>query len=298
MSPATPNLIDESLWRHAPIHQGGPVVIGFAGTTTHGDDLAMIEEAFRLIALKHGRDVAFHFMGCVTERLSALPGVTHARFTPDYESNSLALQSTRMDLAVVPLVNDRFNSCKSNIKWLEFSACGIAGIYSDLTPYNSCIRSGQTGLFAGNSNEDWFNVIDLLVTNPSLRRDIARQARQEVLSNYSLASSKLGLYEETYGRILAQHRKLLLRGDAATGIKLQICGVDLDVAASHEPNLSNVVQRVNRALSRQGTNGGSYSGKGAGAPARGGKDPVRTGTAAIGDGVVSTEVTGLCPNAG
>jgi hypothetical protein len=167
-----------------------------------------------------------------------------------------------------------------------------------LTPYNSCIRSGQTGLFAGNSNEDWFNVIDLLVTNPSLRRDIARQARQEVLSNYSLASSKLGLYEETYGRILAQHRKLLLRGDAATGIKLQICGVDLDVAASHEPNLSNVVQRVNRALSRQGTNGGSYSGKGAGAPARGGKDPVRTGTAAIGDGVVSTEVTGLCPNAG
>jgi glycosyltransferase involved in cell wall biosynthesis len=109
-------------------------------------------------------------------------------------------------------VNNRFNSCKSNITWLEFSACGIAGIYSDLTPYNSCIRSGQTGLFAGNSNEDWFNVIDLLVTNPSLRRDIARQARQEVLSNYSLASSKLGLYEETYGRILAQHRKLLLRG--------------------------------------------------------------------------------------
>jgi hypothetical protein len=58
----------------------------------------MIEEAFRLIALKHGRDVAVHFMGCVTERLRAPPGVTHARFTPDYESYSLALQSTRMDL--------------------------------------------------------------------------------------------------------------------------------------------------------------------------------------------------------
>ncbi len=249
-----PNLIDERLWQHARTHQAGPVVIGFAGTTTHGDDLAMIEEAFSLISQKHGKNVAFHFMGCVTDRLSRLPGATHAQFTPDYESYAQALQSTRMDLAVVPLVDNRFNSCKSNIKWLEFSACGVAGVYSDLAPYNTCIRPGQTGLLAGNSTLDWFNTIDSLVSNASLRVNIAQQARQEVLSSYSLGSSKLGLYEQTYRSVVAQYRGRGLGQSGATGgsrggIDLQICGVDLGIAASQEPNLSDVVQRVNRALS-------------------------------------------------
>ncbi|HEX2524322.1 MAG TPA: glycosyltransferase [Terriglobia bacterium] len=249
-----PNLIDERLWRHAPIHQTGPVVIGFAGTTTHGDDLVMIEEAFSLISQRHGRNVAFHFLGCVTERLSRLPGATHAQFTPDYESYSQALQSTRMDLAVVPLVDNRFNTCKSNIKWLEFSACGIAGVYSDLPPYNSCIRHGQTGLLVGNRVHDWFQAIDTLVTNASLRRAISQRARQEVLSDYTLASPRVRLYAEAYHAILGRPLQDSSVSSIARSVTLasrtcQIRGIDLQQAVAQEPHLQSVVERVNRALS-------------------------------------------------
>ena len=57
-----------------------------------------------------------------------------------------------------------------------------------------------------------FSAIDTLVTNASLRRAIAQQARQEVLSDYTLASPRVQLYAEAYHAILGRP---LHRGFAA-----------------------------------------------------------------------------------
>ena len=249
-----PNLIDERLWTQTQRPHAGPVVIGFTGTSTHGDDLRMIEDAFIQISAKHGQGVAFQFMGCVTDRLARLPGSKVAGFTPDYESFARALQTTPMDVAVVSLEDNLFNRCKSNIKWLEYSACGITGVYSDLPPYNSCIRHGQTGLLVGNSVQDWFQAIDTLVTNASLRRAIAQQARQEVLSSYTLASPRVQLYPEAYHAILGRPRQGSSVSSVVRSVKLaspvcQIRGIDLEKAVAQEPHLEGVVERVNRALS-------------------------------------------------
>jgi hypothetical protein len=214
----------------------------------------MIEDAFIQISTKHGQGVAFQFMGCVTERLARLPGAKVAEFTPDYESFARALQTTPMDVAIVSLEDNLFNRCKSNIKWLEYSACGIAGVYSDLPPYNSCIRHGQTGLLVGNRVQDWFQAIDTLVTNVSLRRAIAQQARQEVLSDYTLASPRVQLYAEAYYDILGQLRQSGSMSSVAKSVALaspvcHIGGIDLQTAIAQEPRLQGVVERVNRALS-------------------------------------------------
>jgi GT2 family glycosyltransferase len=247
-----PNLIDERLWSQTQRPHAAPVVIGFTGTSTHGDDLRMIEDAFIQISAKYGQGVAFQFMGCVTDRLARLPGAKVAEFTPDYESFARALQTTPMDVAVVSLEDNLFNRCKSNIKWLEYSACGIAGVYSDLPPYNSCIRHGQTGLLVGNRVQDWFQAIDTLVTNTSLRRDIAQKARQEVRSDYTLASPRVRRYAEAYHAILGRP----LQGSSVSSVArslasptCQIRGIDLQTAIAQEPHLQGVVERVNRALS-------------------------------------------------
>jgi hypothetical protein len=216
----------------------------------------MIEDALVQISSRHGQGVAFQFMGCVTERLASLPGAKVAGFTPDYESFARSLQTTPMDIAVVSLADNLFNRCKSNIKWLEYSACGIPGVYSNLSPYNSCIRNGQTGLLVGNRVQDWFQAIDTLITDASLRRSIAQQARQEVLSSYTLASPRVRLYVEAYHAILGRQRQ----GSSATGAiafsvesgdggTLQIRGIELERVVAQEPHLKSVVERVNRALS-------------------------------------------------
>jgi hypothetical protein len=215
----------------------------------------MIEDAFIQISAKHGLGVSFQFMGCVTDRLARLPGAKVAGFTPDYESFAKALQTTPMDVAVVSLEDNLFNRCKSNIKWLEYSACGIAGVYSDLPPYNRCIRHGQTGLLVGDRVQDWFQAIDTLVTNASLRRAIAQQARQEVLSSYTLASPRVQLYAEAYHAVLGRPRQ----GSSVSAAvpfsfesesrRFQIRGIDLEKAVAEAPHLQGVVERVNRALS-------------------------------------------------
>ena len=97
-----------------------------------------------------------------------------------------------------------FNRCKSNIKWLEYSACGIAGIYADLPPYNTTIEHGTTGLLAGSNPDQWFSAIDLLIKNPELRRSIAANARRSVLSEYTLKTGA-PRWLEVYRQVIAAH---------------------------------------------------------------------------------------------
>ena len=44
-------------------------------------------------------------------------------------------KSLKLDLAIAPLEPCRFNEGKSNIKLLEYTALGIPGVFTDITPY-------------------------------------------------------------------------------------------------------------------------------------------------------------------
>ena len=199
-----PNLIDENLFRLAPLKKGGPVVIGFCGTGTHAHDLELIEPALFRIAEKYGDQVAFFFMGYANSRHLTLPGFTFRDFERDYAAYAHALSESGIDIALIPLEDNAFNTCKSNIKWLEYSACGIAGIYADLTPYNTCVVQGETGILVGNTSEQWFNAIDLLIGSPWLRDAMAMNARNKVLTEYALKTGAQR-WLKVYHEIKEQH---------------------------------------------------------------------------------------------
>ncbi|WP_298271449.1 glycosyltransferase [Geobacter sp.] len=186
-----PNLLDDRLWT-APLPAkpaGAPVVIGYAGTPDHRADLALMEEVLERIAAKYGSRVAFRFMGCDTERIKGLPGFSAITFEPGYENYARAVRKAGIDIGLVPLADNRFNRCKSNIKWLEYSACGIAGIFASLPPYRSCVREGETGLLvAGYDADAWVAALESLIDDPDRRHAIATAARTEVLGNYTLKS--------------------------------------------------------------------------------------------------------------
>jgi GT2 family glycosyltransferase/glycosyltransferase involved in cell wall biosynthesis len=199
-----PNLIDENLFHPVPRKAGGPVVIGFCGTGTHARDLELIETALFRIAEKYGDQVAFFFMGYANSRYLTLPGFTFRDFERDYTAYAQALSGSGIDIALVPLEDNQFNRCKSNIKWLEYSACGYAGIYADLPPYNKSVEHGRTGLLVGNNPQQWYDAICLLIENPELRRSISSNTREEVLSRYSLAINA-HKWLDTYQTIISKH---------------------------------------------------------------------------------------------
>jgi hypothetical protein len=126
-----PNLIDLTLWRKQAPRSCGPVVIGYAGTMTHASDIALLEPVLERLSAKYGNNVAFTFMGCATERLSKLAGFQFIPFELSFEAYAKKLQDTPFDIMLAPLEDNVFNRCKSNIKWLEYSSCGIAGVYAE-----------------------------------------------------------------------------------------------------------------------------------------------------------------------
>jgi GT2 family glycosyltransferase/glycosyltransferase involved in cell wall biosynthesis/predicted O-methyltransferase YrrM/SAM-dependent methyltransferase len=199
-----PNLLNSDLWHKISPPSSGPLVIAYAGTITHSADLAMLEEVLDRIAISYGDRVAFTFMGCATERISNLPGFSYIEFESTFEAYARKLQEIPIDIMLIPLEDNPFNRCKSNIKWLEYSACGYAGIYADLPPYNTSVEHGRTGLLVGDHPQQWYEAISLLIENADLRRSIAASARVEVLGRYSLAANA-HKWLDTYRTIIRDH---------------------------------------------------------------------------------------------
>lgn len=196
-----PNLVDTELFRPASPKSTGPVVIGFSATSPQAPDLLCIEKALFRVAERYGNNVAFSLMGHATPGVATLPGFRSVDFQKDYVSYGKALSSSGIDIAIVPLQDNRFNSCKSNIKWLEYSACGIAGIYADLPPYNTSVEHGTSGVLVNDDPDNWFQAMCLLIDHPELRHSIAQQANSRVIAQHSLKEGAHALHN-LYERIV------------------------------------------------------------------------------------------------
>jgi glycosyltransferase involved in cell wall biosynthesis len=184
-----PNLLDELVWTRVEIESDpSPVCIGFAGTQTHVEDLDVCEESLFRIAAKHGDGVRFVFMGCITEKLKTLPNTSFVPFQDSYEKYAGTLRSSGIHIGLAPLRDTAFNRSKSAIKWMEMSACGIAGIFSDLHPYREILKDGDVGILAGPDTASWFGAMDALVMDQRLRIDMARLAQEKLYTQHTLGS--------------------------------------------------------------------------------------------------------------
>lgn len=184
------NRLPDALWRTkapAKSKQPGRLRIGFAGTASHQADLALIEDALLEIAAKHHGAVEFVFYGCATPRLRRLNAAVWRPFGDDYAAYCRALPRLGLHIGLGPLRDTPFNRCKSNIKWQEYAACGLAGIFSDLEPYRDTVEPDSTGMLCANTAEAWFAALDHLISDPMLCHHIGRSAYAAVMHRFCLS---------------------------------------------------------------------------------------------------------------
>lgn len=201
-----PNRIDPALWSFPPPTRGddGVITIGYAGSDSHRVDLEMLDDVLERIAHAYAHRVRFCCIGVATERQKRLPGFRLIEGSQGYARYPRLLHDAGFDIALAPLVDNPFNRCKSNIKWQEYSACGFAGLYADLPPYDDTVEHGRTGLLVGPEPDQWYQGIALLITHPELRRELGRQARQEVQRHHTL-SSHASEHLDAYRELLASY---------------------------------------------------------------------------------------------
>ena len=186
-----PNYLDDRLWSFSqPVEKApeAPLVIGYMGGQTHAADLEMITPVLRRILDEFSGRVSLRFWGASPPaELGENPSV---EWDPleilDYPEFVRYFSTQTCDIAIAPLVDHPFNQAKSAIKFLEYSALGTPGVYSQLDPYQGVIVNGENGFLAC-SEQEWFEALSRLITDPGLRLQVAANAQQTVRGSWLLS---------------------------------------------------------------------------------------------------------------
>lgn len=159
-----PNYLQRSVWGHFPVKER-PIErrprVGWAGGASHAGDLTLIVSVVTALADK----VDWIFFGMCPEQLrpyakELYPGVPIKAY-PE------TLASLDLDLGLAPLEQVPFNRGKSNLRLLEYGACGYPVIATDIDPY----RCGLPVTLVGNRPREWVRAVrEHLSDREALRR--------------------------------------------------------------------------------------------------------------------------------
>jgi processive 1,2-diacylglycerol beta-glucosyltransferase len=185
-----PNALDERLFEAGPEParpRGDAVTIGYMGTMTHEADLRMVLAPLRALLRRHAGRVRFELVGGAAEgRVSSLfEGlpfhVLHPRQEDAYPSFVPWMRRhLTWDVAIAPLEDNAFTRCKSDLKYLDYGALGIPGVFSDVRSYRETVRNRETGLLAANEPKAWADALEEVVTDGALRARLADAAKADV----------------------------------------------------------------------------------------------------------------------
>ncbi|WP_158784450.1 glycosyltransferase family 2 protein [Pantoea sp. BAV 3049] len=129
--------------------QGKKPRVGWAGGSSHTGDLEMIVDVVKEFA----NEVEWVFMGMCPHKLR--PYVHELHYGVDIEIYPATLAALNLDLALAPVEENIFNSCKSNLRLMEYGACGVPVICSDV----ECYRGDLPVTRVRNRFKDWRDAI-------------------------------------------------------------------------------------------------------------------------------------------
>ncbi len=94
----------------------------------------------------------------------------------------------RIDIGIMPLVENEWTKGKCGFKLLQYMACGIPTVASPVGINKKIIRDGFNG-FLAKENEEWFKKLSFLIKNKKTREKNAKAARKTVCQSYSTAKN-------------------------------------------------------------------------------------------------------------
>jgi glycosyltransferase involved in cell wall biosynthesis len=103
-----------------------------------------------------------------------------------YKDFKIFIRTFNNPIGLIPLDESIFSSCKSPIKYIDYSFAGIPVICSNVLPYSAVIVDNDNGLLVTNDTFSWIHAIESLVQSVGTRKLIAKQALRLVENNYGL----------------------------------------------------------------------------------------------------------------
>ncbi|AGL83489.1 glycosyltransferase [Pseudomonas protegens] len=176
--------LDQQGWGALPSSQrcaGDKPRVGWAGADWQLANLQVIGEVVKALAT----EVDWVFMGACPEEL--LPYVKEVHRGVEISLYPAALARLNLDLAVAPMQQSLLNECKSNLRLLEYGACGYPVICSDL----ACFRGDLPVTRVANHFQDWRAAIRMHLDDPQANARAGDALREVVRRDWMLDASAL-----------------------------------------------------------------------------------------------------------
>ena len=167
------NNLDPRFWRNyrKPVElefKSPKVRFLYMGTATHADDLLLILPAFERLEKEFPNSFELTLIG-VTRNPPSYPWLKILRPPADMGSYPLFVRwltsNYNYDIGLAPLYDSAFNSAKSDIKILDYSALGLVSMVSNSRPYKEAIAAGLA-IGCENNPDDWFEKAAAIIRNP------------------------------------------------------------------------------------------------------------------------------------
>lgn len=163
-------------------------VIGYAGSFGHVIDFKFMEKALFDFWQQNKGKVRVEFMGCIPDIFTEKTGAQSAKlihWQPDYEKYLKNLGNAGWSLALAPVIESEYTSHKTNIKFIEYSAFRIPGIYSRINIYEQDIENGINGYLAANDYNSWYEQLQKAFLERDALSNVAIQAFETVREKHS-----------------------------------------------------------------------------------------------------------------
>lgn len=179
-----PNMLAPQLWLGLQSRRAVSVKprVGWGGGTSHSGDLEIIVDVVRELA----NEVEWVFFGMCPEELRPYIHEFHPAVALDLYPAKLA--SLNLDLALAPLEFHIFNDCKSNLRLLEYGACGYPVICTDTEAYRGYLPCTRVH---SNSTQEWLQAIRMHLSDPAASYRMGDELREAVLRDFVLRADNL-----------------------------------------------------------------------------------------------------------
>lgn len=182
-----PNCINKNVWKPLDLKKTDEIRMGWFGGYSHYEDWSILTSILPKVMDKH-QNLKLVLMGYMfngtlkdvpKERIEFHPWVGREAFP--YKAMTLNL-----DFALIPLQKTAFNRCKSPIKFVEMASMGVPTVGSYVSPYKEIATEGNGVWVQDNDPKAWEDGIDLMASDAGMRKAVASEAMQTVMSDFEI----------------------------------------------------------------------------------------------------------------
>jgi len=176
-------------------------IIGYTGFG-HTQDLGLVEDVL-IEVLQSNKDWKIELIGTMVPSKKLLSLGKQIILIPperDFESFLKLLRSREWSIGICPLIDNKFNRLKSNVKWIEYSQSNIATVASASPVYSESCSDG-CGIMC-NTKTDWLHALQELMQRPERVDKLVKSAQSKIMDRYS-TRRHIQQLEEVFAEVLA-----------------------------------------------------------------------------------------------